>query len=395
MKISSISNVKRRSKSMSEKLAVSREFEQNIPHETERKYVPIFPEQLSELREASRPIEHIQLSHPSEPFSLRIRETLGDDGSLRYTAGLKSRGEITDQGLKRMEIEVEVSPELYRYYKTDDVPVGRKLRTTYRQDVTIDYFEDGYIQCENENPSAWQAFIDEYGDSFVEVTGDRSADNEWRTHLQYRREHGGVEALTPSPELDTDHIANEIFMAYTQHSPVIVRISGRSGSGKSTIVREVQQKLRGYGLGSEVVSTDDYHRGASWLTQYNNGEPWMQWDHPAVYDTATMAANIERLVAGEAIPRREIDFSIVEPVYNGEITATPVIIIEGIYARSADFSHLETLDYTVPTPLATCIGRRLLRDMRERPQFANPADSLRYMLEQAEPMWRGQLSQLR
>ena len=367
MKISSIISVKKRSNSMSELLATSKEFEQNIPYEIERKFVPIFPEQLSELREYSRPIEHIQLSHPSEPFSLRIRETLCEDGSLHYTAGLKSRGESTDQGLKRMEVEVAVSSEIYRYYKTDDVPVGRKLRTTYQDTVEIDYFEDGYIQCESEDAAAWQAFTETYGDMFVEVTGDRFADNEWRAHLAYRREHKGKEALVPAPELDTDQMAHEIFLAYTHRRPVIVRISGRSGSGKSTIVRDVQQKLRGYGLASEVISTDDYHRGASWLTQYNGGEPWMQWDHPVVYDTATMATNIERLMTGEAIPDRKIDFSIVEPVYSGNIRPAPVIIIEGIYAKSADFSHLDTLDYDIPTPLATCIGRRLLRDMRERP----------------------------
>jgi hypothetical protein len=42
------------------------------------------------------------------------------------------------------------------------------------------------------------------------------------------------------------------------------------------------------------------------------------------------------------------------------------------------------------TGLATCIGRRLLRDLRERPEFADPEISLRYMLSEAEPAYRAQ-----
>ena len=44
------------------------------------------------------------------------------------------------------------------------------------------------------------------------------------------------------------------------------------------------------------------------------------------------------------------------------------------------------------TPLATCIGRRLLRDIAERPEFADPATSLGYMLSEAEPAYRAQVT---
>ena len=394
MKISSVNNVKRSDGSMSEILTTNKEFEQKLPSETEKKYVPIFPEQLAELREVARPIEQFYVSHPSEPFSLRFRETLNENGELIYKATLKDRGTITNEGLERLEVEIAITSELYHYYKTPDVPVVRKLRAEPNHNVAIDFMEDGRVLCESEERAAWTAFTDIYGSMFMEVTGDRHADNEWHAHFAYRREHNGQEALRPAPDLDIEQIAHETFLAYTRHSPVVVRLSGRSGSGKSTIVRQLQAKLQGYGLQSDVISTDDYHRGATWLTNYNNGEPWMQWDHPIVYDTETMAATVQRLLAGEVIPRREIDFSVVEPVYKGSIAPTPILIIEGIYARSPDLSGFSSLDYEIPTPVATCIGRRLLRDMVERPQFANPADSLRYMLEQAEPMWREQLSQV-
>lgn len=377
---------------MSETLTSNKEFEQKIPIETEKKYLPIFPEQLADLREIARPIEQFYVSHPSEPFSLRFRETLDDNGDLVYKATLKDRGALTDEGLKRLEVEIDISPELYQYYKTPDVPVLRKLRATCNNYVAVDFTEDGRVLCESENGVAWTAFTDTRGNDFMEITGDRHADNEWYAHYKYRREHAGHEALVPAPDLDPSKIAYEIFQQHTHRSPVIVRLFGRSGSGKSTIVRQVQAELERYELPSDVISTDDYHRGKTWLTAYNNGQPWMQWDHPIVYDTKAMAANIQKLLDGETVPRREIDFGPVEPVYKGDIAPVPVIIIEGIYARSPDLSGFSALDYEIPTPVATCIGRRLLRDMVERPQFADPAESLRYMLEQTEPMWREQLS---
>lgn len=147
-------------------------------------------------------------------------------------------------------------------------------------------------------------------------------------------------------------------------------------------------KLSTYGIASDVISTDDYHRGASWLEQYNSGVEWSEWDHPIVYDTLKMARDIELLQAGQVVPRYEIDFSIAEPVLKGEISPVPVLIIEGIYAGSSDLNNISATRYDVPTPLATCIGRRLKRDLNDRPQFANPKTSLLYMIEQAEPMYR-------
>ncbi len=374
---------------MIETITSSAEFEQNPSREIERKYVPLFPSSLIDLREKAMPIEQFYLSHPREDFSLRFRETF-KNGELRYMATLKDRGTITDQGLDRLEVEVEVSPELYRYYKSPDIPYLRKFRTAMNNHVAIDFYDDGYVQLEAEDPIAWTQFTEQHGSHFVEVTGDKSADNEWLAHLDYRRQNEGEEALVPQADLDVDVVAMEIAQAYMKSPSVVVQLCGRSGSGKSTIVRAVQAKLSGWNIASTVLSTDDYHRGASWLRAHNSGQEWSEWDHPVVYDTATMAQDLQRLKAGEVIQRRTIDFGPCEPVYDGEVRPQPIIIVEGIYAASPDFNDFDTLRYNIPTPLATCIGRRLLRDLKERPEFANPEKSLKYMLEQAEPAWRKQ-----
>lgn len=368
----------------------NKEFEQNALLETERKFIPVFPEQLSDLRTQSRPIEQIYLSNPSEPFSLRIRETLQNDGSLLYEATLKDKGVLGPDGLRRLEVSTQVDASMYAYYMSDETPVVRKLRAEPIQGVIVDFFEDGSVQVESESAEAWKQFTSEFGDAFVDISGDLSGTNEWRAHLSFRRNNNGKEAFVIEPDLRADDIIRDILRKQNQPSPVIAHIGGRSGSGKSTIVQEVHEKLRNFGFQPIVLSTDDYHRGASWLQDHNNGLPWEHWDAPVVYDTATLANDLIKLTSGQPIYRRTIDWTTVEPIYTDLIEPSDVILVEGIYAMSPDITKPDDLSYEMTTPLATCIGRRLLRDMRERPQFADPSKSLGYMLREAEPAYQAQ-----
>ena len=374
-----------------EEITGKQEFEQTIPHEVERKYIPLFPEQLDAYKKYSVPVEQYYLSHPSEPFSLRFRESVSG-GELTYEATLKDTGVVGPNGLDRMEVNVPVSKELYELYKSPENPIIRKLRVEPYNGVIVDFYEDGRIQLESENEDSWQRFIEDYGDTFIEITSDAIGSSEWQAHVEYRRTHGGMEALLPKADLDSSEIIRDILAVRQPGKALVVHVGGRSGSGKSTIVRQLQEQLDSLQLTSCVVSTDDYHRGNSWLVEHNGGEPWEHWDDPIVYDTATMAQDLATLQSGTAIPNRQIDWSDVEPHYPGIIEPTDIIVVEGIYARSAEITHQGDLSYEMPTSLATCIGRRLLRDVKERPEFADPVKSLDYMLRETEPTYRRQLS---
>ncbi len=372
-----------------ESISITSEFEQKLPHEIEQKFIPIFPEQLEVYRSSGWPIEQFYLSHPSESFSLRMREEF-KNGELTYEATLKDTGRVTADGIARMEITTAITPDLYQLYRSPETPVLRKVRAEPLPGVTIDFYDDGAVQVESESPANWREFVRLHGDTFVEVTGDRSSDNEWKAHLSFRRNNSGTEALKPAADLASRDIINDILVASKPGEPTVVHIAGRSGSGKSTIVREIQSEMSGLGIESIVLSTDDYHRGNTWLTQYNGGEPWTKWDDAVVYDTAAMAVDLAELRAGRPIWQRTIDFSVCEPKIVGALQPAPVVIIEGIYAGSADIASSDSLGYEMTTPLATCVGRRLLRDLRERPQFADPVASLEYMLREAEPAYRNQ-----
>lgn len=369
-----------------------KEFEQIVPHEIERKFMPVFPERLEPFRAEAIPIEQFYLSHPSEPFSLRMRETTDFAGNVTYVATLKDRGNVTDGGLDRLEVSAPLTKELYEYYRDEaTVPILRKLRAEPLPGVVIDFYDDGSVRVESESPESWSEFVREQGDHFVDITGDRFVDNEWHAHLAFRRQNDGHEALTPDPELSIDDIVRDI-LAGNHSTRTVVHIGGRSGSGKSTIVRALRQRLTEYKLSSVVTSTDDYHRGTAWLTNYNGGETWTHWDESIVYDTDTMAAELNKLRTGVPIDKREIDWQIAEPVVTGKIEPADVIIVEGIYATAPEITDRSDLEYVMTTPLATCVGRRLLRDLLERPQFADPVNSLGYMLSEAETAYRKQHS---
>ncbi|HET6622514.1 MAG TPA: hypothetical protein VFG56_01120 [Candidatus Saccharimonadales bacterium] len=374
---------------MIETLEPNYEFEPQPNREIEKKFTPLFPEKLDLFRESAQPMEQFYLSHPDEEFCLRLRE-YSKDGWLVHTATLKSRGEITAQGLDRVEIETPIDPATYDLYRQDDLPTIRKLRAEPVKNIAIDFFEDGGVLIESENPISLTAFIGRHAldNGLAEVTGDRTADNEWRAHFKYRQEHGGQSVSESTIDLDVGSIVDQIQQQTTKSKMTTVAICGRSGSGKSTLVQEITRQLNLNDTESVVLSTDDYHRGKTWL-EHHKGGVWTEWDAPIVYDTAELAEDLHRLRAGQAIVKRRFDFESEEPIFDGVISPASVVIIEGIYAGSDDIKP--TFRHDLPTPLATCIGRRLLRDLKERPQFGDPVKSLRYMIEQAEPAYRRQL----
>lgn len=377
---------------MSEKNNVNANVEQ-IPHEVERKFLPIFPEKLDKFRDQAVTIEQIYLSHPREPYNLRIRETVkGDKAS--YKATLKDSGIVTAEGLDRIEIETPVDEKAFAFYRRLGRPAVRKLRAEPIAGVVIDFFEDGHIHAESEDPAAWQQFLDQHQlhSDFEEATGDYITDNEWRAHADYRRAHGGNEAFRPMDDVDVKAICLDITRHQVESPTTLVRIAGRSGSGKSTLVHQLQERLDQLNLPSIVISTDDYHRGKAMLTYINDGQPWTNWDAPLVYDLQALAQDLAMLRSGGPVQARHFNFVSQEPEVIGTTQPAPVVIIEGIYAGhhsldGADFS------YEMPTPLATCIGRRILRDLVGRPELADPATNLRYILESAEPAWLAQHEQ--
>jgi uridine kinase len=365
---------------------------------TEQKFLP----RTAEFREAlidkfrSHAVEKIRqlyLSHPSDEYILWISEQTHPEESR---VALKDRGTWTADGLRRNEFRGVLHEGLFDYYD-NDVPSVNKLRARPREGVIIDFFDDGHVHAESVDPSAWRQFIFEQDcyDQFVEVTNverNRAADNEWRAHRNYRLEHGGREAFAPLPPLDVNKVMVDI-ASVRNGEPIIVQIGGRSGSGKSTFIRNLQMELQGHNISSLFVSTDDYNYGRTYLYGLANkrGEDkWVDYDSDEVYDLSLFKTHLEKLKQGEAIPKFYFDHQPEERLQQGEFGPAEVVIFEGIKANHPNLRDLAHLSYEIPTSLATALGRRCMRDLRERPRFAKPRHNLEYYLKYAEPAYRAQ-----
>lgn len=336
-------------------------------------------------------IHQVYLSYPGEPFSLRLREKITSSGEISYSATLKTAGVETDNGINRGEIETEISTELFEYYSQDDLPSIHKMRASLSPALTIDWVEGmsdtPLIEIEDRDThpeDEW--FFARHTHQLSAVTSPMRSMEEL-AHSLSEQTHSAPR--TPS---SAEIIARIDIARMERDRPLIVAITGRSGSGKSTILREVTEHYEG-NVTTATLSTDDYHRGKTWLEAHNDGKPWENWELPIVYDTAGLSQDISRLMNGETIPRHTIDFGPCERVIDGEITPADIVFVEGLYAGCKEIAQHCDMTIDISTPLATCVGRRVLRDMRERPEFGDPETSLRYILETVEPAYRNQLTQ--
>lgn len=383
---------------MSENISTRKNIDQSY-NETEKTYRPRNEQLLERFRrESGKQIVQPYLSDTSEPFSLRLRHTEKSDGSTKLESTLKSAGELVADGKSRAEYQGYVTPQRFGYYTSSELPTVRKRRVSPIEAIDIDFFESGDMHVESEDPVAWNRFLDQFNlpaSEFEDVTG-LVPDNELLAHINYRREHGGRSAFAPYCAFDTD-IALGAILPYaksaiqlSRETLPVVRLYGRSGSGKSHYLAMLREKLAAHGVGSAVLSTDDYNRGMSTLTEMNGGAHPTNFDSSDVYDLKAAYADIFRWLDGMPIQKRTIDYTTSEPVFGGEVAAPPsdsILFVEGIWSRHDIFDFAD-MTYDVGTPLATSIGQRITRDLVARPEFADPSGNLEYYLEHAEPAYR-------
>jgi len=371
------------------------EREPNLPKEVERKFLPLFD--VSELQESADKIEQIYLSWPNEEWNLRVRKTLRPDNEPIYEATLKSRSGSHSRALVRDEVNTEISAEAYGFYEHQNLPRLQKLRAHLGEGITMDWLTDDsgtvqpfVVEVEGTGPDQAQ-FLKNWEDQLIDVTHMAEYDNEHMAHRLWLDPIESPRLLDGMQVQET--VRNIVALAKSSDHPIVVGVRGRSGSGKSTLARDISNYLESYDdMPVMHLSTDDYHRGRAWLLEKFGISAWKNWDAPVVYNTAALAFELrEYLDKAEPIPKRYFDFLSQEPVI--EVTTHQpgrVVIVEGLFPHSPDLVGLVDHMIEVPTPLATSIGRRIVRDMRGRlnDSLGNPEDILRYQVEVAEPTYQ-------
>jgi uridine kinase len=109
--------------------------------------------------------------------------------------------------------------------------------------------------------------------------------------------------------------------------PLIIGIAGGSGSGKSTVARNVAKALHAETVA--FIDMDAYYRNHAHLSVAERRA--VNWDHPDAFDWELLVAQLRQLAVGEPIEKPVYDF--VRHVRSDRTTIVhpaAVIVIDGI-----------------------------------------------------------------
>ena len=146
--------------------------------------------------------------------------------------------------------------------------------------------------------------------------------------------------------------------------PILIGITGGTGSGKSTIAKEIYSRFSESCIA--MIEQDSYYKDQTHLSFEDRVKT--NYDHPDAFDTALLVQHLKDLLDGEAIEK---------PIYNFEIhnreeetkTVEPreIVIVEGILIlQEPELRDLLDIKIYVDTDADVRIIRRLVRDINER-----------------------------
>lgn len=146
--------------------------------------------------------------------------------------------------------------------------------------------------------------------------------------------------------------------------PVIIGITGGSGSGKSTIAKEIFNRF-----GGECIATlemDSYYKDQSHLSFEDRQKT--NYDHPDAFDTELLIEHIKMFAEGKAVEKPIYDFEIHNRKSETEsVLPREILIVEGILVLEDErIRDLLDIKIYVDTDADVRFIRRLVRDINER-----------------------------
>ncbi len=153
-------------------------------------------------------------------------------------------------------------------------------------------------------------------------------------------------------------------MSHPTPKPFVIGVAGGSGSGKSTVTRQVLASI-GPQMAS-VVFQDDYYCDQSHLSPKARRKT--NYDHPQAFDWPLLVQHLQTLCRGEPIEMPTYDFSQDNrAALTTTVKPSPVIVVEGLFALyDADLRDMMSLKIFVDTAPDVRFIRRLQRDIAER-----------------------------
>ncbi len=164
--------------------------------------------------------------------------------------------------------------------------------------------------------------------------------------------------------------------------PVVIGVSGGTGSGKTTVKNQIIDKLGNGNIA--VIQQDSYYKDQSHLDFEERKQT--NYDHPLAFDTKLLIDQLKDLLAWKSIEK---------PVYSFKrhtrteetTTVAPkkIIILEGILVlENKELRDLMDIKVYVDTDNDVRFIRRLVRDIEERGRTMESV--INQYLEMVRPM---------
>ena len=147
-------------------------------------------------------------------------------------------------------------------------------------------------------------------------------------------------------------------------NPVIIGIAGGTGSGKTTVAREVLRHFPGASV--VTIHHDSYYLDRSHLAPRER--EGINYDHPEAFENELLLNHLRKLKAGEAIQKPIYDYEThTRKSETIKVRPARIILLEGIMVLAEpEFRDLLDIKLYVDTDTDERFIRRLRRDIVKR-----------------------------
>ena len=146
--------------------------------------------------------------------------------------------------------------------------------------------------------------------------------------------------------------------------PIFIGITGGTGSGKSTIAKEIYRQFGEDCIA--MIEQDSYYKDQSHLSMEDRVKT--NYDHQNAFDNNLLVSHLESLLNGHSIQKPSYDFSIHNRIEDTtKVEPKEIVIVEGILIlEDPRIRELLDIKIYVDTDADVRIIRRMVRDINER-----------------------------
>ncbi len=146
--------------------------------------------------------------------------------------------------------------------------------------------------------------------------------------------------------------------------PILIGISGGTGSGKSTVTKEIFKSITDKNV--VVIEQDSYYKDQSHMSFEERVKT--NYDHPFAFDNRLLIQDLKRLMDSKPIEKPIYDFENHNRKKESyHVEPRHIIILEGILILyDEELRDLLDIKIFVDTDSDVRVIRRILRDIKER-----------------------------